>query len=308
MNRTSFAETRSFGLWLESLWHRPTLLNTLSDLLFLSALAVLLAAALVWVVRIPAWPVRQVDFIHPLQHVSQEDIANVLPNVMNGNFFNLDVDAMRLALMELPWVRQVKVRRVWPARLQIELEEHRPLAHWGDRETVHATARNAQNKNAARGDTVGGTEETTLVNAQGEIFTVPERPYPDLEALPWLYGPTGTVRDLLHEYDNFVNILAACQQQPREVYLSPRLAWEIRLHNGVFLRLGRESEDVRLLRLQRYVAAYVRMPERFAVPDAVLQGVDLRYQQGMALEWDKPISPPRPVAHALPAATAATVT
>ena len=36
------------------------------------------------------------------------------------------------ALEQLPWVRRVSVRRVWPDRLEVTLEEHVALARWGD--------------------------------------------------------------------------------------------------------------------------------------------------------------------------------
>ena len=40
------------------MWHKPHLLNALADLLMLAAAAAVLAAVAVWVVRVPALPVR----------------------------------------------------------------------------------------------------------------------------------------------------------------------------------------------------------------------------------------------------------
>ena len=128
------------------MWHKPHLLNALADLLMLAASAVLLVAGAVWLVRVPSLPVRQVSFVEPLEHTRRLEIEQVLPASIKGNFFSINLDAVRASMEQLPWVRKVEVRRVWPSRLEISVEEHRPAARWGD----------------ARGE---------LVNSYGEVFS-----------------------------------------------------------------------------------------------------------------------------------------
>jgi cell division protein FtsQ len=50
------------------MWNKPHLLNAIADLLILAAAAALLVAAVVWLVRVPALPVRQVVFSEELPH------------------------------------------------------------------------------------------------------------------------------------------------------------------------------------------------------------------------------------------------
>ena len=59
--------------------------------------------------------------------------ANAAPQLA-GNFLTIDLGAVRRAFESVPWVRLAIVRRVWPNRLRVRLEEHRPVALWGSDE------------------------------------------------------------------------------------------------------------------------------------------------------------------------------
>ena len=88
------------------MWNKPHLLNALADLLMLVAAAALLAAAAVWLVRVPSLPVRQVVFIEALPHTKRGEVEQVLPPALKGNFFSLNLEAVRGALEKLPWARR----------------------------------------------------------------------------------------------------------------------------------------------------------------------------------------------------------
>ena len=91
--------------------------------------------------------------------------ANVAPRLA-GNFFTVDLAAARAAFERVPWVRQAVVRREFPNRLRVLLEEHQAVALWGDE------------------------GESRLVNNFGEVF---EANVGDVEQdeLPRLAGPDG---------------------------------------------------------------------------------------------------------------------
>ena len=93
------------------MWNKPHLLNALADLLILAAAAALVAGLAVWLVRVPALPVRQVVFTQDLPHTQRTDIEQALPAVLRGNFFSIDLEAVRGALERLPWVRKVELRQ-----------------------------------------------------------------------------------------------------------------------------------------------------------------------------------------------------
>ncbi|MEY2632480.1 MAG: hypothetical protein RIR00_1134, partial [Pseudomonadota bacterium] len=114
------------------MWHKPQLLNALSDLLFVAGLAAYLAAAALWLQRQPLLPLQQVVFVAPSQHLLREDMATALAPQLKGNFISLNLDAIRATLELQPWVRRAEVRRAWPASLEVRIEEQKPAARWGD--------------------------------------------------------------------------------------------------------------------------------------------------------------------------------
>ena len=237
------------------MWNKPRLLNSLADLLILAALAALLVVAVAWLLRVPSLPVRQVVFAQELQYTRRAELEETLPPVLRGNFFSLDLEAVRGELEKLPWVRKAELRRVWPARLEVSVEEHRPAARWGE-----------------------GSGE--LVNSFGEVFAATPSEA-ELGALPLLFGPPGTASEVLKRYGEFVGDLQTLGQRPVQVTLSPRLAWQLKLDNGVLVEIGREQPKSPVgARLQRFIEVY---PELVAKRAARTSVVDLRYPNGFAM-------------------------
>ncbi|MDP3537407.1 MAG: cell division protein FtsQ/DivIB [Azonexus sp.] len=237
------------------MWSKPHLLNAIADLLMLVAAAALLAAAAVWLVRVPSLPVRQVVFAEPLAHTRRLEVEQVLPAALKGNFFSLNLETVRGSLERLPWVRKVEVRRIWPAKLEVRVEEHRPAARWGE----------------GRGE---------LVNSYGEVFAaVPNAE--EVVALPLLFGPQGTAPEVLRRYGELVGTFKTVGEKPVQVTLSPRLAWQLKLENGMLLDMGREQPKAPVgVRLQRFIEVYPETVAKRAVRPAV---VDLRYPNGFAM-------------------------
>ena len=237
------------------MWNKPHLLNALADLLILAASAALLAAAAVWLVRVPSLPVQQVVFAEPLAHTRRGEVEQVLPAALKGNFFSLNLEAVRGALEKLPWVRKVEVRRVWPARLEVKVEEHRPVARWGE----------------ARGE---------LVNSYGEVFAAMTGET-EQATLPLLFGPPGTAAEVLKRYGELISSFKVISEKPVQLILSPRLAWQLKLENGMLVDMGREQPKSPIgVRLQRFIEVYPETVAKRAGRPAV---VDLRYPNGFAV-------------------------
>jgi cell division protein FtsQ len=141
------------------------------------------------------------------------------------------------------------VRRVWPDRLEVTIEEHVALARWGD----------------------GG-----LVNVQGERFAGKSD-----AALPLFAGPAGSEGEVTRRYQRFAELLAPLAAPLESLNLSPRQAWRARLRGGLTLELGRDTpNDPVELRLERFVAVF---PQTLARMQRQHEYVDLRYPNGFAL-------------------------
>ena len=225
------------------MWDNPRLLNMFAGFLVgLTGLAFTLAG-LQLALRSPLWPVHDVTVLGSLEHTTRAEIEAALRGRVAGNFFSVDVVEVRNALERLPWVRRAAVRRVWPDSLEATLEEHVALARWGER---------------------------SLVNTYGERFSGASE-----AKLPRFSGPPRSEGEVARRYARFNEIVAPLGTRVEEVILTPRLAWQLRLGNGVRLALGRDA-DAAQVRLERFVQATANGVVRYDY-------VDLRYPNGFAL-------------------------
>jgi cell division protein FtsQ len=237
------------------MWDNPDLLNGCANALYVLAAVALIYGGVHAAIHSPLLPLRQLALQGELAHVTREQAEGAAQAGAVGTFFSVDLDAVRRAFEALPWVRKVEVRRMWPDRIEVSIVEHTALARWGS-------------------DVLA----KRLVNTHGEVF---EGELPDSARLPQFAGPAGTAEEVARRYGAFRQALAPLGLEPRQVLLSPRYAWQIRLSNGLTLELGRDQLKEPLLeRLSRFVAFYA---QTLGSLNRRLDYVDLRYPNGFAL-------------------------
>lgn len=231
------------------MWNNARLLNVIASLLIALALVVFLYAGMQLLLRSPLFPLREVTVTGQLSHTPRAAVERAAKARIGGNFFAADLAQVRAGFEQLPWVRHVDVRRIWPDRIEVRLEEHRALARWG---------------------------EAGLVNTFGERFSG------DIDArLPLFVGPAGSESEVTRRYRAFAVILAPLAFDLERVVLTPRYAWQLRLENGLALELGRDAAEAAVeSRLTRFVAAYPATLGKLARRH---EYVDLRYPNGFAL-------------------------
>lgn len=229
------------------MWDNPRVLNITAGALVGIAGLMFAIAGLALLLRSPLFPVTELEVKNALAKTTREDIEAATRGRIGGNFFAMDPDAVRAALEQLPWVRRASVRRIWPGRLEVALEEHVALARWGD---------------------------DALVNVQGERFNGRTE-----QALPTFLGPAGTELEVARRYERFARLVAPLGAQLERVVLTPRHAWQLRLASGLHIMLGRDA-DAGESRLQRFIDAYPATLGKIARQH---EYVDLRYPNGFAL-------------------------
>ena len=198
--------------------------------------------ALYWVLLPQHFPLTRVDLKGNFEKTSKAELEAALPRI-SGNFFAADLTEVRASVERLPWVRHVAVRRMWPGRLEISIEEHVALARWGD---------------------------DALVNTYGEKFVGKTD-----QVLPVFIGPAGTQAEVARRYAKFTAIVAPLGTRIERVALSARHAWQLRLANGLHLALGRDADQAEN-RLRRFVEVYPTVKNKH-------EYVDLRYPNGFAV-------------------------
>jgi cell division protein FtsQ len=247
------------------MWDNAPLLRNIANALLVFSVCAVLYGAAYYAAHLPGlFPLNSVRLSAAPQRVDTAEVMQVVRNEVRGNFFTVDIERLRQSLEKLPWVRNVSIRREFPQRLAVRLEEHQALARW--------------NNNA-------------LVNRQGEVFVakservMPEAsgtPRPPLyggseQALPRFTGQDGAAADVAQHYAQFSQQVAALDLQVTQLALSPRHAWQLRLSNGMVLELGREDMQQRLA---RFVEVY---PYSLAAIQSQVKFVDLRYRNGFAV-------------------------
>lgn len=237
------------------MWNKPQLMIAISDLLFVAGAASLLVAGVVWSARLPLFPLQEVVFQNELREVRRGEVERSLAGRLRGNFFSVNLDTLRQSLEELPWVRHAEVRRQWPGRIEISIEEHVPVAFWGQ-----ATGQ--------------------LVNAYGEVFSA-VMSVPPAAPMPLLVGPVGMAQEMLAYFQQAEELLAPLGRWPKALNVSPRQALQIRLDDGMVVELGRQQTKAPVRqRLERFVEYY---PSVLTAARQRPSVVDMRYPNGFAL-------------------------
>jgi cell division protein FtsQ len=207
---------------------------------------------------LPIFPVRELVVVNEPEQVTRAQLEQAARTAIAGNFFTVDLDAVRSAFEKLPWVRHAEVRRRWPDSVELTLEEHAAVARW-------------------RRSDGGDGQESRLVNTYGEVFAAASA-----AALPALIGPEGTAPLLLSRFHEFEQALVPLARHPDSLALSRREAWQVRLDDGLVLELGRdEAKHPLVARLERFVTYYRSAVEKARV--ASVSVVDMRYPNGFAL-------------------------
>ena len=238
------------------LWHRPQLLNLVSDVLLLFAALGLSWALVTWAFSKPMFPLHALVLRTPPSQVTKAQLEYVARTAIKGNFFTAKLEEIRMAFEKLPWVRRAEVRRLWPDSLELGLEEHEAVAYW---------------KNI--GDSGG---DVRLINRQGEVFAASS----DV-TMPEFSGPQGLAAVMLERYKTYSRILKPLQAKLVRMDLSARGAWCLWLDSGLSIVLDREQEHLPIeTQLENFVAALPHLQNNLGVQIA---RADLRYPNGFAL-------------------------
>jgi cell division protein FtsQ len=195
-------------------------------------------------------PFHSVKIEAPLNFVNPAVLQAAVQSNLFGGFFSLDVKRLQQSLLNIPWVRSVHFRRIWPSKLVITVREYQPLALWG-----------------ANG----------VISESGAIF------YPEIsnlpKHLPVLYGEPQYAKKIVKKYQVLEKELQSAALAIGSLTLTPRMAWQLRLSNGILVTIGRKNIDQRL---QQFVQLYPRIIGGKA--NQALR-VDLRYPNGFAVKW-----------------------
>ena len=198
------------------------------------------------------FPLLKVAVDGELRYLDRTKLREVVIDAIDGNFFTVDMPAVRERVQALPWVDDASVRRVWPDTLTMEVVEQSPYAIWGT---------------------------SKLVNARGDVFA--PGVLPETLALVRLYGPAGRAADVIAFHRIAADQCEGVGLAVSRLGLNEQREWHIEFRDTPLrLVLGARSSAQRLARFVEVypvlVADQTRRPVR----------VDMRYPNGFAVSWE----------------------
>jgi len=196
-------------------------------------------------------PIRSIEINGPFQRVSALQIEEAIAAELEDGFVSADLSGIQQRIVRLQWIDQATVARRWPSQLRITVTEQVPAAIWGER---------------------------GLLNVRGELFVTDARHIP--AELPRLSGPENSSADVAKRYLDIRERLIPVGLDLRRVHLDPRGAWDMTLHNGVEVRLGRRDVDARTELFLDIVADIITGRA------ADIEYVDMRYSNGFTIGWN----------------------
>jgi len=204
-------------------------------------------------------PVTSVKVNGEFTRISQKEVAESVYDAMADSFMKLDLGQIQKRLEQKPWIDHARVARRWPDELEVTVIEHKPIARWGNADAL---------------------------NHRGEVIRLSDKDASStlLKGLPELSGEEGMEQDMMAQYQVLNKLLTEYGMSVKKLTCSAARSWTITLSDDVVIRVGRDEV---LAKMGRFLTVYnAQLQARWAE----LSSIDLRYYNGIAVQWREPAS------------------
>lgn len=212
----------------------------------------LLLSAYQWIQDPSHLTIKQVVVTGDLQILDKKQLTPVIEPFTKTNLYLLDAKALEKAIEDNPWVYSASMTSIWPDKLVVKIFEQNPVAFWGEDEML------AEN---------------------GVIIKASLKSKKDI--LPKLFSPSGKGRNMATGFLRIREWMKDFPLKMVEFREDSRGSWQIKLENGVTLKIGRELQEKRL---RRFMVGYEQSLNKVIEK---ISAVDLRYTNGFAVQWKK---------------------
>ncbi len=269
--RASFSVSRvsniASNLASNSAWQKITL-----SLLVVFVVTVL-TSSYFWIQNPENLTIKSVEVTGDLKILDKKVLQPVIETYAKTNLYLLDTEKLEKEIENNPWVHSASMTKMWPDKLIVKVFEQKPVAFWGSKEML---AENGEIINASLNSNSEG-------NKSQKDFSIGN--------LPMLYSPGVNSSDKGRNMaTGFLKIKKWMKDFPLkmvEFKEDTRGSWQIKLENGMTLKIGRDNQEKRL---RRFVVGYQQSLAKVIDKISV---VDLRYTNGFSVKWKKGLSADR---------------
>lgn len=194
-------------------------------------------------------PFQKIKISENGNHIKITTLKDIITEHVGGGFFSLNAAKLRSALLSLSWVDSVSLRRVWPNKLEVAIQEQQPIARWNNNE---------------------------LITAECKVFTPPSDNFP--KNFPHLQGPYDSAFLILKRFQHFSQELTPLHVFITALTLTNRHTWSLTLNAHVKVYLGRENID------QRFAQLVHLYPKVISSHTNQVNRIDLRYPNGLSIQ------------------------
>ncbi|MEE9310272.1 MAG: cell division protein FtsQ/DivIB [Cocleimonas sp.] len=196
--------------------------------------------------------ITSVEVKGDLKLLDKTQLQPIIAPFTKTNLYLLDAKALEAAIESNPWVYSASMTKMWPNKLVIKIFEQHPVAYWGDKEML-----------AENGEIIKASLAKEKKN------------------LPLLYSPNDKGRNMATGFLKIRKWMKDFPLKMVEFKEDTRGSWQIKLENGMTLKIGREHQEKRL---RRFMVGYDH-----SLKDVInnVKTIDLRYTNGFAVKWKK---------------------
>ncbi|AMA65105.1 Cell division protein FtsQ [Candidatus Arsenophonus lipoptenae] len=205
-----------------------------------------------WIKDINITPISRLVITGERQYTQDDNIKKLISSLSIYNtYMGIDINKIRHQIKNIPWIKQVSVRKLWPNELRIHIVEYKPYAKWND---------------------------NFFINEEGIIFSLPVVININSN-LPMLYGPKNSEQDVLKMYRIMNQQLSLYNFNIKSLSMTVLRSWQVILSNDMRLNIGKDNiKD----RLNRFIVLYPLLQK---VTDKRIGYIDLRYSSRAAVGW-----------------------
>ncbi len=195
--------------------------------------------------------VRKIEVSGHHPHVSLNGLRVVLEPIRTKNWWTIDHEAIEEQLSEFAWIKQVEIKKLWPAVISITLTEHRPKLKW---------------------------QADKILTDNGQWFYVTEQDAEDVKNLPLLKASTANIQVVSKYWSNLWTTFHEAGNPIKIIQITPWGSWQIELQDGLILVFDEQAIPKKIKQIAKFIQSehYVGMVGK--------KQFDLRYNNGFALK------------------------